>query len=360
MTNYSLELAPNNLSFGQVSLAILREVYNRSEMHPVFPIGNVDYSTQKADPAFDAWLRGCLSSAQQRHQRSHPVLRLWHIGGSLSSLSTLGNDLVTFFELDQLTPTEVNVLKQQRRVYVTSRYTQKTFSEFGIKAEYLPIGFDGFNFAPLPQRPRIEGVIQAGLFGKLEGRKGHLQVLAAWAKRYGNRKEYRLNCAVHNPFLRPEDQNALIGQALQGKQYWNINWLPWSGTNAEYNSVLQSSEIVISCSGGEGRDLPCYHATAMGAWPIALRAHAYLDYLTDENAVLINPNGKRPATDGVFFHANGPLNQGSLYTFSDDDFLAAFETAEKRAKTGLNVKGYDLQKLTYKDTVDTLVAGLPT
>lgn len=348
----------NAVSFGQVSVAILRELHKRDLSYPIVPIGPVDLSTQRADEGFSKWFNACVGSAQQRTNRKHHSLKLWHISNSLDSLSNHGNDLLTFFELDQLTPTEINILKQQRKVYVTSRFTQGVFGQYGIPSVYVPLGFDAFNFAPLSNRPKVDGATSFLLAGKLEARKGHIQVLAAWAKRYGNRKEYRLNTALHNPFMKPEDLNAMIGRALEGKTYWNINWLPWSATNAEYNSVLQSSEIVIAMSGGEGRDLPCYHATALGAWPVAMRAHAYLDYLNDDNAILVSPNGKRPAADGVFFAPNGPFNVGNLFSFSTDDFYTACDEAEKRAKVGLNTNGMLLQKATYAETVDALMREL--
>lgn len=361
---FTLNAPFNNLSFGNVAVALTREIFKRNLSPMIFPIGGgVDLGTQKPDNDFNTKLGYLINNGQQRHSRKNPVLRLWHIQSSLESLSEKGNNLITFFELDTLTPSEINILKQQNKVYVTSRYTQQVFSQFGIQSTYLPLGFDSHNFFQLPVRPKIvdqkAGPVTSFLLaGKLEKRKGHFQVLNLWAKRYGNKPEYRLNCAVHNPFLKPEDMNSLISQALEGKTYWNINWLPWSPTNAEYNSVLQSSDIILSCSGGEGRDLPCYHATALGAWPIALRAHAYLDYLNDENAILINPNGKIPATDGIFFNPNQPFNQGNLFTMANEDFYAACEEAEKRVKTGINLKGMELQKETYSETVDILLKDL--
>lgn len=359
MNQFAANLPVNSVSFGQVSVAILRELHRRQLTPSVFPIGGVDMSTQKLDADFNNWLSACINSAQQRHSRKNATLRLWHIGGSLESYSDRGNDLLTFFELDSLTPSELNILRQQRRVWVTSSYTKSVFAMFGINAEYLPLGFDSFNFAPLEKRPTIDGVTSMLLAGKLEARKGHLHVLRLWAKRYGNNKAYRLNCAVHNPFLKPEDQNALIAQALEGKQYWNINFLPFAATNAEYNSVLQSSEIVIAMSGGEGRDLPCFHATALGAWPVAMKAHAYLDYLNDDNAVLVNPNGKQPAHDGIFFNGGGPFNSGNWFTWAEDEFIAACEAAEQRVKSlGLNKKGMELAQQTYAGTVDALLKDL--
>lgn len=357
---FAINCPINAVSFGNVSIALLREIHKRGLSPSIFPIGGqVDLSTQHQDPVFNQWLSNCINGAQQKHSRQNSVVRLWHIQGSLESYSARDSRLLTFFELDQLTPSELNILRNQTKVYVTSSFTQRVMGEFRVQAEYIPLGFDAANFRTIPVRPTVKDTVSFLLAGKLEKRKGHFQALQSWAKRYGNKKEYRLNCAIHNPFMKSEDQNALIGQALEGKQYWNINWLPWAGTNAEYNCTLQGSDIIISMSGGEGRDLPCFHATALGAWPIAMRAHAYLDYLNDDNAVLVNPNGKTPAVDGMFFQPNAPFNQGNLFTWTEDDFYAACDEAEKRVKTlGVNKKGTELQGLTYASAVDILLKDL--
>ncbi len=357
---FSCDLPINGVSFGQVSIAILREMHKR-DLHPhIFPIsGRADLKGQFADPEFEKWLGACMQSAPTKHSRKNRSIRLFHAFDCLSSYSNESNDLITFHELDQLTPLEINQLKQQRRVYVTTRFTQSVFSQFGIAAHYLPLGFDAANFTPLVKRPKIDGVIQFLMVGKWEKRKAHAQMLRAWVKRYGNKKEYRLNLAITNPFMKQEELNAEIGQALEGKAVGNLNFLSWAPTNADYSVTLQSSDIVLACSGGEGWDLPTFHATAMGAWPVVMKAHAYLDFMTDENAIMVTPNGKVPAVDNRFFHANAPVNQGNLFTVSDEDFDAGMVEAERRVKEiGLNTKGLELQKMTYAQTVDVLLAGL--
>lgn len=356
-TEFAADFALNNLSFGQTSVAILREAYTRGLQPNVFPLnGVVDIGAQKHDEKFNQWLGRCINKAQKDHSRSHTAFKLWHISNSLQSYSAVDSRLITFFELDSLTPLEINILRNQQKVYVTSTFTKEVFKTFGVNSEYIPLGFDSHNFHVLEKRLKIEGVTSWLMCGKWELRKGHAQMLQNWVKKYGNNRAHRLNLSITNQFMKPEHLNAVIAQTLEGKSYWNVNFLPWSATNAEYNSVLQSSDIILSCSRGEGRDLPCYHATAMGAWPVALRAHAFLDYLTDDNAILINPNGKMPAADGVFFGQNGPTNSGNFFTWSDDEFVAACELAEKKAATGLNVKGLDLQRVTYADTLDALLA----
>ena len=54
-----------------------------------------------------------------------------------------------------------------------------------------------------------------------------------------------------------------------------------------------------------------------------LNASAYKDWANEENAVLIEPSGKRDVYDGVFFHKGQPYNQGQIYDFNEDDLLAA-------------------------------------
>lgn len=358
-SDFAFDIPLNNLSFGATSVAILRECFKRG-LHPnVFPLnGVVDIGAQKPDDKFNAWLGNCIGKSQKDHSRKQTSYKLWHINGSLTSYSQTDNRLITFYEANDPTPTEINILRNQSRVYVTNRYTQGVFRNFGIEAEHLPLGFDSHNFGILEKRPGVEGVMTTLLLAKLEHRKHTLKQLALWAKRYGNKKEYRLNCAIVNPFMKPEHQQQLIVQALEGKQYWNINFLPFMGTNAEYNQFLQSGQIVLACSGAEGFGLGEFHAAAMGAWPVTLKAHAYLDHFTDENAIWIKPNGMTPIYDGIHFAPGQPFNQGSVFTWADEDWYAAMEEAEKRARAGLNTAGLKLQSQTFAQTVDILLKEL--
>lgn len=359
MNDFAFDLPLNSLSFGQVSIAILRECYRRG-LHPsIFPLQNqVDLSAQKPDEGFTKWLGNCINKAQKDQSRKATAIKLWHISSSLQSYSSTDSRLLTFHELDALTPTELNILRNQDRVYVTSTFSQRVFTELGIPAVYLPLGFDAHNFRTLEKRPKIEGVIQWGVGGKWEQRKGHAKILNLWAKRYGNNPGHRLNLAVHNPFRRPEDIQREIHQALEGKQYHNVVFHQHMATNAEYNQFLQANDIWFALSGGEGRGLPEYHATALGAWPIALRAHAYLDFLNDDNAIMVPVSGKRPAADGIFFAPGTPFNDGNLFDFDHAGFDAACTEAEKRVTTGINVRGLDLQAQGYAETVDVLLKDL--
>jgi hypothetical protein len=351
----------NSVSFGQVATALLREAYKANERHSLFPIGPIDLSTQRPDKDFNAWLQDAINSSPANHDRRQDgALKLWHIAQSLETYSARESSLLTFHETDSLTPVELNILSQQDRVFVTSSYTKRVFESHGLSnVTHLPLGFDSHNFKPTVRLAYAKntGIVNWLLTGKMEGRKSTLRQLSLWAKKYGNRKTHTLNVAITNGFIKPEDQNAMIGNALAGKSYWNINFLPFSPTNEQYNLVLQSSDIHLACSLCEGFDLPVYHSTALGTLPVALNAHVFPDYLNNSNAVLVQPSETMvPAVDGVFFKAGAPINQGNWHTFSDEAFYAGCEEAERRVLTnGLNTNGSLLMRRTYTEVYKELI-----
>ena len=180
--------------------------------------------------------------------------------------------------------------------------------------------------------------------GKFEKRKHTAKILKAWAKKYGNNYKYQLSCLIVNPFMKAEDLNKLLEQALEGKKYGNINFIPYLKTNSEVNDFLNSIQIDLSgCSGAEGWNLPSFNATALGKWSIVLNASSHKDWANDKNAILIQPNGKELAADGVFFNQGGPFNQGNIYTFDEEEFISAMESTESKINEE-NTEGIKLQE----------------
>ena len=180
--------------------------------------------------------------------------------------------------------------------------------------------------------------------GKFEKRKHTAKIFATlWAQKYGNNYNYQLSCCITNPFMKPEQLNALISQALEGKKYGNINFLPFLQTNSEVNEFLNAVDIDLGgLSGAEGWNLPSFNATALGKWSIVLNATSHKDWANDKNSILVEPSGKIPCYDGQFFHQGQPFNQGNIYDFNDEDVLAKTEEAEKICKTE-NTEGLKLQ-----------------
>jgi glycosyltransferase involved in cell wall biosynthesis len=353
----AFNLPLNSTSLGQVSFSILRELFERGENINLFPIGNIDVSTQDQNPNFLEWIRVSIETAPREYSRNTPIFKLWHLMGSLESFSKK-QVLLSFYEVDSPTNTEINIIRNNEKVIFSSNYTIEIFKSLGLQnVDYIPLGFDKTHFKN-SEKKNING-IQFGLFGKLEPqRKRHLKTLALWAKKFGNNSNYSLNCAIFNHFLDPNQQSQLINQVLGGQKYWNINFLNYIPSNEAYNNLLNNTDIVLAMSGGEGWGLPEFQTVALGKHCLGLNAHAYKDWMNEENSVLINPSSKIPCYDNMFFKQGAEFNQGNIFDWNEDDFLNGLDKVVNRFKENpINTEGLKLQeKFTYSKMVDQIIA----
>lgn len=352
----NLEIPLNNLSFGQTSVSILRELYNRGMEFPIIPITtskNIDISAQPNDERFNTRLKAGLAA---QNTYCDKTLKLWHINGSVNAL---GRDqvLLTFHETDELTKTEIDILKRSNTVVVTSEFTQKLMLEAGINAYYHPLGFDSFNFRKTEKKYYDDDRIVFMILGKLEHRKRTVKAIRSWIKKFGNNKKYFLHVGAHNQFMSPEDMKAAYHEALGGQVVFNIQFYDWMPTNAAYNDFLNAGHIVLGMSGSEAFGLPEFHATALGKHAVVHNVNGYRSWANDQNSILVNPSGKIPAYDGKFFQKGQLFNQGNFFDWSEDMFVAACEEALRKYQSNpVNTAGLELQKThTVKNFVDFLM-----
>ena len=363
MQDFHLDLPVNGLSFGNCSINILKEIFKRDLSPTISLIGDkADFSAfeGKIDPGFFEWVKQRCFAFNSKHKKSNPTFKLWHINGSLSSFSN-EQTLLTFYELDSPTSSEINIIKNQKTVLVSSSYTKAIFESYGCdNVKHCPLGFDSDSFFKKEKSRKDEEKIVFGLVGKLEKRKQHHKVLASWAKKFGNNPKYLLNCAIKNPFLKDEQNQASINQVLGGNSYFNINFLDYMPSNALYNDYLNSNDIIIGMSAGEGWGLPEFQSVCLGKHAVILNAHAYKDWANNENSVLVNPNGKIPCYDNFFFQQGAEFNQGNYFDWNEEEFISACEEAEKRfLKNKINESGESLvNKFTWSNTTDIVLDSL--
>lgn len=351
MNNLAIELPINDSSFGQLSVLLLKEMMKSGLEPSLFPIGNVGVSFEdiNGNKEFAHYLTSCIKKGNSSYKIGDPVFRLWHLNGSI--ISPPNRYLMTFHELDRLTDEEKNIAANQN-IISTTKYTQKVIGS----GDYVPLGFDNYNFSEVDTKRLKGNKVHFLLAGKLEKRKSHLQTIRAWLKEFGNNPDVILHVAMHNSFLAQEQQDAILNQTIYDLPKGNINIIRGRiGSNAEYNQFLNMADVVIGMSGGEGWDLPVYHAMALGAHGVLLDAHAYQDYGTEKNAVLVKPSSKEFLEDGLFFQRGAPFNQGNIYTWEDENFIVACREAIKRAKKDRNKEGLKLQKRTYKEVLEDIL-----
>lgn len=356
MKKIILKAAFNSLSFGNVSYNIARELYRADINTAIYPIGgNFDFNAfDKLDLDFKKWLEDSANSRLTKIKKDIPCLSIWHINDS-ESAPAKKSFLYSFYELDSPTFTEKNIVDFHDSVIFSSSHAKKCFENVSCdNVHSVPLGFDE-DFCKT-NKEYLKDKIHFGILGKWEKRKHTGEIIKAWAKKYGNNKDYQLTCCIINPFFKPEQMNQIIAQALEGKTYGNINFLPRLGTNSEVNEMLNAIDIDLSgLSGAEGWNLPAFNATCLGKWSMVLNGTSHEDWANKDNCLLIEPQGKEDSEDGVFFTKNSPFNQGSINKLDTDNLISYFEKAEK-LKGKENKEGEKLkEKFTYKKTLDSIL-----
>jgi len=351
----------NSLSFGNVSINILKEFYKKNVDLAFFPIGDkLDFGAyDKTDNDFLEYIKKAASSRYEKLDKNLPSLKIWHINSS-ETRYTKNQTLLTFHEVSQLTPIEKNILNSQDSVFVTSNYTKRVFEMNGVNnVKFIPLAFDK-DFGPT-YKNYLPDKIHFGLIGKLEKRKNTTRIIKVWLKLFGNNNKYQLSCAINNPFLDKAKFQEEIMKVLENKSYNNINFVPYMQTNSEVNDFLNSIDIDLGgLSGGEGWNLPSFNATALGKWSVVLNATAHKDWANKDNSILIEPSRLKDCYDGIFFSQGAPFNQGQFFDLSDEEMEKAILKSVEYAKTP-NPEGLKLQeKFTYESTADAILDSLPT
>jgi hypothetical protein len=343
--SFTLNVPINSVSFGQVSTLLVRELFNKKVDFNLLPIGNnFDLSSQDIENDFLNFIKERSSDHLSKVNRKDTCFKLWHLNGSLESVSD-NRILFSFYELDSPTKEEINIAKNQNKLVFSSKHAIDVFKNYGCSnVEYLPLAFDKYNFKRLDKKYFDDDRIVFNLVGKLEKRKHHKKVIQNWLKRFGNDRRYHLQCAIYNPFLKEEDNKQLFASILEGQNFFNISFLTHMQKNSFYNDFLNSGDIIIGMSGGEGWGLPEFQSLAIGKHGVILNAHAYKEWANEKNCTLVKPNAKIEVYDNMFFHRGTPFNQGNIFDFDANDFINACELAcEKVRLNKINQEGLKLQ-----------------
>ena len=349
----------NGLSFGNVSVNILRELFKKNIDLVFFPIGDkaeMD-AYDKIDPDFVKYLQAATNDRYSKISKDIPSLKLWHIFGSETRYSK-NQSLFTFHEVSEVTNIEKNLLKLQDNIFVSSNYTKNIFNLNGLdNVTHVPLGFD--NDFQITNKTYLQDKIHFGILGKFENRKNTARIIKSWLKLFGNKPEYQLSCAITNPFLdKARFQNELL-KVLEGKNYNNLNFVPHMQTNSEVNDFLNSIDIDLGgLSGAEGWNLPSFNASALGKWSVVINATAHKDWATNDNSILIEPSSLKDCYDDVFFKKGQAFNQGQFFDISDQEMDDAILKSVSYAKKP-NPEGLKLQKqFTYEKTVETILCAI--
>jgi len=360
----NFECPVNNLSFGNVSYNLLLAFTKIGVDFDFCPIGDkLDFSAfNKSTDEFRNLITQKAQNFGKTYSRKNPTLKLWHIQGSQASIG-VANNLFTFFELDSLTPHEVNLLNQQASIFVSSEEAKQVMIDFGVKTKitYCPLGYDTEHFYATGKKYLDPKITVFGINAKYEEiRKSHRQVIQGWIKKYKNNSSYRLHLHIWNSFFSPEQNQQVAASLVGNEQIDNLSFFPYTRTLGELNDAFNAMDVIIDGSGGEGWSLGSFHACGLGKHSLVHNCSAMKGWANAENSTLIESSGKRDVADGIFFHKGAPFNQGNIYTFTDEDYFKGLdEVVAKSRANKVNTPGLKLREdFTWEKTAKIILDNL--
>ncbi len=212
----------------------------------------------------------------------------------------------TMFETDSLPPRWVQRCNDMDELWVPSSFNQETFTAAGVRTSIVvvPGGIDAERYHPKVPPLAIDGLRGTVFLSVFEWRyrKGWDVLLRAWAGAFGPDDDVTLLLRTY-PIgaLDVRDRAAVIDQSIEaflqsacGRGRTDVapivtitQMLPDDALPALY----ARADAYVSPTRGEGWGRPFMEAMATGKPVIATRWSAHLDFMNDDNSLLVDLDG---------------------------------------------------------------------
>jgi len=291
----------NSLGYGVAGLNIVLGLDRRGHAPALWPIGEVD-ALEEHHPT--------LRRALDRRPLYNPRAASLRIGQQVDLAQHVGKGLhcsLPIFELTRFDAVERHQLGAQDLLFVPSRWARRVLADNGIaedRVHVAPLGVDRevFRFVE-----RVDPGTTVFLnVGKWEVRKGHDILAEAFGKAFSRKDDVRLVMVAHNPFYPAEEsrqwvdvyRNSPMGEKIQVLE----ERLPSQHAVAD---VMARADCGVFPFRAEGWNLDLAEMMAMGKNVIATDYSAPTEYLTPQNARLIQVDRLEDAHDAKWFHGQG-------------------------------------------------------
>ena len=291
----------NMLGYGVVGLNVLAGLDRLGHRPALFPLGEVEAPVEQ---------HGMLQRALERRKLFNaraPSLRI-SIQSDLAQHVGRGPHCgLPIFELNRFNDAERNHLGAQDLLFVPSQWARRVLIDNGIPGDRIRIARFGVD----PDIVRYTGAIAPGptVFlnvGKWEVRKGHDVLAEAFNSAFTKRDDVRLVLLTPNPFYAESEAREWAevyrGSALGDKIEVIEERLP---SQHDVAALMARADCGVFPFRAEGWNLDLAEMMAMGKNVIATNYSAPTEYLTAQNARLIEIDGLVDANDAKWFHGQG-------------------------------------------------------
>lgn len=229
-----------------------------------------------------------------KRQKVDGEISILHCTPAISKRFQKDDRTIGFATYETFDPPEnwIDILNRNEAIIVPSRFNEKIFLHSSLKKPvyYVPHGFDSniFKKGKRQNRDRFTFLF----FGSWKQRKGYEVLLETWIRQFSIKDDIQL--------IIKTDKGAVAEKYVEracrmfGKKRKEIAPILFENKVLDEFSLaefLQSIDCFISPSLGEGYGLCGLQCMAVGTPIILTKFAGILDYATDENSYLIEPDG---------------------------------------------------------------------
>jgi glycosyltransferase involved in cell wall biosynthesis len=324
--NINLIAPINPLGYGVVGHNVLRELVAQGHDVAWWPIGNPQGDFPVSPKLYqDAYKK------QETYDPWGPSVRIWHQNELALQVGWGPHVGFPIFELDPLRRNEAHHLKAMNPIFVTSEWARgvvfNSFRKYRDEVQsylpddidilheqnelvyVIPLGVDTDIFQPSHTKPDPHWTTFFNC-GKWEYRKGHDVLIEAFNEAFEPSDRVRLWMMNHNPFLEPQQNKGVDGNAEWQGMYKNtpmgnrISFLPRVRTPAEVAKIMNEVDCGVFPSRGEGWNLELLEMMACGKEVIATNYSGHTEFIIEDNSMMIDVDGMEEAYDGKWFFGN--------------------------------------------------------
>jgi len=342
--------------YGVTGAHLLRAMQQRGVPVAFFPLGAVDRTL-----ADNAQLHQAVN-LQDAYRPDVPSVRLSQQFDLALHVGHGAHVAYTIFELDTFTPRERHHLASQDAIFICSDWARQVCLNNGLTETPLhivPLGVDRRLFnekVEAKSRRSTETVFLQ--VGKLEPRKGQLDLLRAFETAFTVKDNVRLVLSCGNPFVSKADLETMLRPFKQSPLASRITLLTAElPTQKDVAQLMAAADCGVFAARAEGWNLEALEMLSMGKTVIATDYSAHTEFMNASNSRLIAIDSTE-----VAFPGKHPGHWASWGTRQHDQLVTHLREvhAEKQGGTlAVNATGIaTAQTFSWETSADALIRSL--
>lgn len=338
----------DHTSYGLVLLNLFNNLTLNKEDIFVHPISGVSISNKE--------FAAITNRINRLFPYDAPCLRVYHQFSMAESIGRGPRCGMVFSETDELTEFETYNLNSLDLVIVPSEWAKSIYVKSGVQTriEVAELGYDPAIFYPI--KTDKEKCIFLSV-GKWEVRKQQTQIVDAFNSAFTNSDNVELWLCDSNPFMRPEELDAIHQSYKNSKLGSLIKILPRQKSQKDIARLMNTAFCFVAPSLAEGANLELIESMACGMHTIATNYSGHTAFICEKTTRLIEPRSQILAVDNKWFNSGKLANCGRWCTYDLSDLVNHMKDVYDLFKTdktaSLNTAAIEHAKsFTWKNTAD--------